>query len=261
MPTSANVYHWASVTAGPKYGRVCSWFAGWWNCIAWIFGCAAPSLFAANAVLAMYNLYHPDYVLERWHVFIAYLVIIWIDNGIIMFGQKYLARFATLSGTICIIFYFVSLLIVAIMPSKTGAGYASDSFVWADFQNLTGWSSNGLVFLMGMLNGAFTIGTPDGVCHLCEECPNPKVNVPKGVFIQLISGFLTSFTFYIALVSHNYYFLALTGSDSIGRLALRNHLPRRSVRLYNRLSATRCDLSPSHPLQIRHNGTPHALLS
>lgn len=201
MPTSANVYHWASVTAGPKYGRICSWFAGWWNCIAWIFGCAAPSLFAANAVLAMYNLYHPNYVLERWHVFIAYLVIIWIDNGIIMFGQKYLARFATLSGTICIIFYFVSLLIVAIMPSTTGAGYASDSFVWTDFQNLTGWSSNGLVFLMGMLNGAFTIGTPDGVCHLCEECPNPKVNVPKGVFIQLISGFLTSFTFYIALVS------------------------------------------------------------
>lgn len=28
IPSSANVYHWGSVTAGPKYGRVVSWYAG-----------------------------------------------------------------------------------------------------------------------------------------------------------------------------------------------------------------------------------------
>lgn len=28
IPSSANVYHWASVAAGPKYGRICSWYAG-----------------------------------------------------------------------------------------------------------------------------------------------------------------------------------------------------------------------------------------
>ncbi len=36
MPSSAGVYHWASITPGPKYGRVCGWFAGWWNTFAWI---------------------------------------------------------------------------------------------------------------------------------------------------------------------------------------------------------------------------------
>lgn len=25
-----SVYHWASVTAGPKYGRIASFYAGWW---------------------------------------------------------------------------------------------------------------------------------------------------------------------------------------------------------------------------------------
>lgn len=39
MPSSAGVYHWASITAGPKYGRVCGFFAGWWNFFAWNFGC------------------------------------------------------------------------------------------------------------------------------------------------------------------------------------------------------------------------------
>ncbi len=37
MPSSGGVYHWASITGG-RYGRVCGWFAGWWNFWAWIFG-------------------------------------------------------------------------------------------------------------------------------------------------------------------------------------------------------------------------------
>lgn len=49
--------------------------------------------------------------------------------------------------------------------STTGAGYASHNFVWLEWQNDTGYSSNGFVFLAGMLNGAFAIGTPDGCSH------------------------------------------------------------------------------------------------
>ena len=55
------------------------------------------------------------------------------------------------------------------MPSTNGYGYASNSFVWTDFENLTGWSSNGLVFVMGILNGAYAIGTPCAATHLAEE--------------------------------------------------------------------------------------------
>jgi amino acid transporter len=37
MPSSAGVYHWASITPGPRFGRICGWFAGWWNFLAWNF--------------------------------------------------------------------------------------------------------------------------------------------------------------------------------------------------------------------------------
>lgn len=33
-PSSGGVYHWASITAG-KYGRVCGFYAGFWNFLAW----------------------------------------------------------------------------------------------------------------------------------------------------------------------------------------------------------------------------------
>ena len=29
IPSSAGVYHWASITGGPRYGRVIGYFAGW----------------------------------------------------------------------------------------------------------------------------------------------------------------------------------------------------------------------------------------
>lgn len=39
IPSSAGVYHWASITPGPRYGRICGFFAGWWNFFAWNFAC------------------------------------------------------------------------------------------------------------------------------------------------------------------------------------------------------------------------------
>ncbi|KAF1344273.1 amino acid permease-domain-containing protein [Delphinella strobiligena] len=200
IPSSANVYHWASVTAGPKYGRVCSFYTGWWNCLAWIFGTASSSLFGANTIIAMYSLYHPDYTPKRWQIFIAFLAVTWTACSIVLFGQCLLPRIANLSAAICIGGFFITSMVCLIMPSQTGYGYASSSTVWATWDNQTGYASNGFVFVAGMLNGAFAIGTPDGVCHLAEEVPEPKKNIPKGIVAQLTTGFITTFVFYISVL-------------------------------------------------------------
>ncbi|GAB7352326.1 hypothetical protein MBLNU459_g2772t1 [Dothideomycetes sp. NU459] len=200
IPSSSNVYHWASVTAGPRYGRVCSFYAGWWNCLAWVFGTASSSLFGANTIIAMYSLYHPDYQPQRWQIFIAFLAVTWIACSIVLFGQRVLPKIANLSGAICMGGFFITCMVCLIMPSQTGHGYASSSTVWATWDNRTGYASNGFVFVAGMLNGAFTIGTPDAVCHLAEEVPEPRKNIPKGIAAQLTTGFFTSFVFYISVL-------------------------------------------------------------
>lgn len=41
IPSSAGVYHWASVTPGPRWGRLVGFFAGWWNYLAWSMGTAS----------------------------------------------------------------------------------------------------------------------------------------------------------------------------------------------------------------------------
>lgn len=41
IPSSSGVYHWASVTPGPRWGRVVGFFAGWWNFLGYVMGAAS----------------------------------------------------------------------------------------------------------------------------------------------------------------------------------------------------------------------------
>jgi amino acid transporter len=84
----------------------------------------------------------------------------------------------------------VTIIVLAAMPKQ----HASNSFVWTAWDNQTGWSS-GVAFLTGVLNGAFTIGTPDGITHMAEELPNPKRDLPKAIAFQLGLGVLSASLF------------------------------------------------------------------
>lgn len=46
LPSTAGPYLWASITPGPKYGRVIGFFTGFWNTLAWIIGGASMALIA-----------------------------------------------------------------------------------------------------------------------------------------------------------------------------------------------------------------------
>lgn len=199
IPSAAGVYHWASVTGGPKYGRVIGFFAGWWNVLGWIFGTASISSIVSNQIISMYGLFHEGYAYERWHVFIVYLIITWLSCAIVLFSNRALPAITNVGLFFILAGVFITILVCAIMPSKTGKGYASNSFVWKDWQNQAGWSSDGLVFCAGMLNGAFAVGTPDCVSHLAEELPRPRVNIPKAILAQYVVGFTTAFLYLITI--------------------------------------------------------------
>lgn len=166
VPSSSGVYHWASITTPSRYSRVVGFFAGWWNFFAWIFGSASMSSILANQILAMYGLYHPEYVASRWNVFIVYVILTWSCCACVSFANRALPLINNVGLFFILAGCFVSIMVCAIMPSTTGEGHASSSNVWSDWDNETGYTSNGFVFLAGMLNGAFAVGTPDCVSHL-----------------------------------------------------------------------------------------------
>lgn len=198
MPSSSGVYHWASITAG-KYGRICGFFAGWWNCLAWILGAASMSLIMAQQLVSMYALMNPDFTAQTWNTFITFLLCTWMCCAIVLFMNRWLPWIGNIGMFLILAGVFVTIIVCAVMPHVTGAGYASNQLVWEEWTNYTGYEQQGFVFVMGMLNGAYSVGTPDCSSHLAEEIPMPSRNIPKAVLAQMGVGFLTGIFYMIAI--------------------------------------------------------------
>jgi len=153
------------------------------NFFGWIFDLAAIVAIPANVVVQMYAIFHPDLVIAPWHVYIAFLVITWSCTALVIFGNRLLPILNNIGLFLVIVGGLVTVIVVAAMPTQ----HASNSFVWTDWQNQTGWL-DGVAFLTGVLNGAFTIGTPEAVTHMSEELPNPRRDMPRAIAAQLILG-------------------------------------------------------------------------
>ena len=135
----------------------------------------------------MYAVFHPDLVIEPYMVYIAFLIITWSCCALVIFGNRLLPLLNQIGLFMIIVGGLITVIVVAAMPTT----HASSSFVWSSWNNQAGWG-DGVTFLTGVLNGAYTIGTPDAVTHMAEELPSPERIMPKAVAAQLILGTISS---------------------------------------------------------------------
>lgn len=131
----------------------------------------------STMVLYAYGLYHPDVEPQRWHVFICYLIIVLSCCVLVMFTNRLLPTVLRTGAVLIVSGFFVTIIVCAVMPSVTGSGYQSNSLVWAEWTNRTGYSSDGFVFIAGLLNGAYAIGAIDCITHIAEEIPQYAISI------------------------------------------------------------------------------------
>jgi amino acid transporter len=200
IPSSAGVYHWASVTPGPKYGRVVGFFAGWWNYLAWIMGAASMASIFGNTVVQMYALNHAGFVAEPWHVFIVYVIATWLACAAVCLANRQMPLLNNFGVAAILAGFFITIVVVTAMPGKNGRPpHATSAFVWSEWTADIGYP-DGFVFIAGMLNGAFSVGAVDATTHLAEEIPHPHRNVPRAIGLQLGIGFVTGFCYLVAIM-------------------------------------------------------------
>ncbi|KAF5601305.1 cholin permease [Fusarium pseudocircinatum] len=195
-PSSGGVYHWATIAAGPEWGRVTGFYTGWINFYGWMFGLASLVQVAANAGVQCYATLTPGFSPSAWHVYVAYLIVIWLSAFVVIFSNRLVPYTQKLGLFLVVAGGLVTIVIVAVMPSK----HASSDFVWNSFHenNLTGWN-DGVAFMVGILNGAFTIGTLDAITHMAEETKNPKKDLPRAIFLYISIGGVYALAFAIVL--------------------------------------------------------------
>lgn len=146
-------------------------FAGWWNCLAWLLGFASTLQILGAQTVFMYAVMHDGFLTQLWHVFLTYIIFCWICVLIRLYVNRALPSIGMIEGFTVIAGVFISILVCAVVPYVNNRPYASIFFGWGDWQNQTGYFSSGFAFLLGMLNGASSIGTPNLTSHLAEEVP------------------------------------------------------------------------------------------
>jgi choline transport protein len=200
IPSSAGVYHWASITPGKRYGKVVGFFAGYWNWLAWVFAAASMSSILGNTVVQMYGVTHPDFEAKPWHVFVTYIFATWLACFTVCLFNGAMPHLNSVGIFLIVAGFFITVLVCAAMPGTGGRPpHASSAFVWTEWQADIGYSG-GFTFVAGMLNGAYAVGTPDCVSHLAEEIPYPQKNVPLAIALQMGIGFLTGLCYIIAIM-------------------------------------------------------------
>lgn len=145
--------------------------------------------------MQMYALNHPDFVAQDWHVFVVYVITVWISCAVVCLGNAAMPLLNKAGIFFILAGFFITIIVVAAMPTS----HATSASVWKGWTNSLGYP-DGFVFVAGMLNGAYSIGAVDVITHLSEEIPNPQRNVPLGLVAQMTIGFTTGFCYLIAIM-------------------------------------------------------------
>jgi choline transport protein len=99
-----------------------------------------------------------------------------------------------------VVLSITSFLVILITCVSRAPRYQDSSFVWGTVLNDSGWDSDGVAFLMGLVSPNYMYAGIDGALHLAEECTNAAAVVPRALISTVTIGFMTSFAFMIAMV-------------------------------------------------------------
>jgi choline transport protein len=77
--------------------------------------------------------------------------------------------------------------------------FQDPKFVFATFNNETGWKSGGIAFIVGLINPAWSFSCLDCATHMAEEIYQPEKYIPISILATVAIGFVTSFTYAISM--------------------------------------------------------------
>ncbi|KAF7537119.1 hypothetical protein G7054_g4006 [Neopestalotiopsis clavispora] len=195
-PTAGGQYHWTSILAPKKLSRGLSYFCGTVNVFSWITICSGIAIIGPQLVLGMVAFFDDEYVAQPWHTFLLYQAF----NLLVLLYNTFVLRHTLWVHTLALavsILSFVAILITCVARAPT---YQESSFVWNTLLNGSGWNSDTVAFLIGLVSPNYMYAGIDGALHLAEECTNAAIVIPRALLSTIIIGFVTSFAFMIAMI-------------------------------------------------------------
>lgn len=196
-PVAGAQYYWSYMVASEEYKPFAAFINGWLSVIGWWMGACSVSNIVASIVLSIAILWHPEYEYTHWQQYLVAVLFMWMAAGLNIFGHHVIPLFNKLISYLAVLVLLATTVVLFICGRHN---HAPASWMFGDISTSTGWSNQGLTFLLAVVNAVFSFLGSDAGAHMCEEIPNPGRNVPRVIVFPLIGGFLTAFPFACACI-------------------------------------------------------------
>ncbi|KAJ5198844.1 Amino acid/polyamine transporter I [Penicillium cf. griseofulvum] len=195
MPNSGGQYYWTMRLAPRKYARPFAYITGVCNLFAAFCITASSSIAVSIFIFGSVKFAVPTFVLSPWRVYLG-AVALNLAIGLVNIWEKAVTK----SVVVGLYVSLLSCVLITIVLPATAVGHTDAKFIFGTLNRSNGWSSDGMAFIVGLINANFSFGVIDSAAHLAEETPNPARNVPKAIMMTVIIRFLTAFPFACVLM-------------------------------------------------------------
>ncbi|SCO40083.1 related to HNM1-Choline permease [Fusarium fujikuroi] len=172
-PTAGGQYHWVAALSPTSIRSTASWVTGWVSIGGQVVLTSSAAFAAGLQMQALIIVNNDTYVPERWQGMLFYWLVLVYALVLNIWGDKLLPHINTVSGAIHVIGFVTIVVVLGVMAPKNSA-----SFVFTEVTNSSGWSNDGVSWLVGLLSAVYPFLGYDAACHLAEEMPHASRNVP-----------------------------------------------------------------------------------
>ncbi|KAM0750720.1 amino acid transporter [Meredithblackwellia eburnea MCA 4105] len=198
-PTDGGMYSASAYLVPRKYRGPVGWTVGWLNILGQISAISSVEFSLAGMILSAVSIntdgaYQPT-AGQTVGLFVGLLALHALLNSV---ATRPIAK---LTQT----FVFInlgSLVAICIACLATCKDFHPASYVFgsAGLSNQTGWSNNGLSFLLGILSVSWTMTDYDGAAHISEEVKKASIAAPAAIFIAVIGTGVCGWILNVVLV-------------------------------------------------------------
>ncbi|KAK4958973.1 hypothetical protein LTR10_003772 [Elasticomyces elasticus] len=194
-PIAGAQYHWTYMFAPPRFAAFITWMQGWITVFAWQATATSVVYLTATQIQGLIILNHASYIPQRWHGTLLMWAVVAVLFSVNVWAVRLLPLLEMVGGA-CHVVFFIILLVTLV----TLAPHSSAEFVFTDFVNGGGWSSDGVSWCIGLLTVVYCFVGFDGTLHLAEEIKDSARTVPRVIILTIVINGILAFAFLIALL-------------------------------------------------------------
>lgn len=134
------------------------------------------------------------YEIKAWATYLIFLAILTFTTGANIFGNRILGRWNDAALYWSLLGVVIISIVLLATSDKNDARY-----VFTEFQNETGWS-DGMAWIMGLLQSALSLIGFDAALHMTEEMPRPAIDAPRAILYAVTVGGVTGTAFILVIL-------------------------------------------------------------